>query len=157
MRLLILENCRLLYMKRSHKFSLVDFINSLLIEFNKWSCTTYIWFVTKVNAMAYYSALPDVERFMGELLRFWRCIDWMVFFYFMVLVLSLSVWKVISGLAVAITNCFSNSRSGIFGFTDLTLRNLSLQGPNSRFKAWHPNYLSFLLHWQPSCIRNLRP
>lgn len=156
MRLLILENCWLLYMKRSHKFSLVDFINSLLIEFNKWSCT-YIWFVTKVNAMAYYSALPDVERFMGELLRFWRCIDWMVFFYFMVLVLSLSVWKVISGLAVAITNCFSNSRSGIFGFTDLTLRNLSLQGPNSRFKAWHPNYLSFLLHWQPSCIRNLGP
>lgn len=51
-------------MKRSHKFSLVDFINSLLIEFNKWSCT-YIWFVTKVNAMVYYSALPDVKRFMG--------------------------------------------------------------------------------------------
>lgn len=51
-------------MTRSHKFSLVDFINSLLIEFNKWSCT-YIWFITKVNAMAYYSALPDVERFTG--------------------------------------------------------------------------------------------
>lgn len=51
-------------MKRSHKFSLVDFINSLLTEFNKRS-STYIWFVTKVNAMAYYSALLDVERFMG--------------------------------------------------------------------------------------------